>query len=281
LDDIFAVQDEITKNIITAMQVKLTEGEQARAAAKGTNNLEAYLKYLQAHAHLRRQGIGRVALARQLAEEAIALDQEYAMAYVVLATAHISDFWFDTSKSQEQSLAGATELLQKAIALDDSNAEAHGLLGFVFSHKEQHEKALSQAEKAVALSPSSAESHFRLAKVLNFSDRNEEAIPEYKIAIRLNPIPPSLYFWSLGLAYAETGQYEEGIAWCEKATDREPDSIWARIMMTAVYSWSGRDGEARDEATEVLRINPNFSLERFAKRASPELTNALRNAGLK
>ena len=173
LEDIFAVQDEITKNIITAMQVKLTEGEQARAAAKGTNNLEAYLKYLQANAYLQRQGIGSVALARQLAEEAIALDPKYAMAYVVLATAHISDFWIDTSKSQEQSLAGATELLQKAIALDDSNAEAHGLLGFVFSHKRQHEKALSQAEKAIALSPSSAESHFRLAKVLNFSDRNE------------------------------------------------------------------------------------------------------------
>jgi len=281
LDDIFAVQDEITKNITMAMQVKLTEGEQARPAEKGTNNLEAYLKYLQANAYLRRPRIGSVALARQLAEEAIALDPDYAMAYVVLANVYISDYWIDTSKSQEQSLSGATELLQKAITLDDSNAKAHGLLGFVFSLREQHERALAQAVKAVELSPSSADSHFRLGKVLGFADKPEESIPEYKIAIRLNPIPPIIYFWSLGLAYAETGNYEEGIVWCEKAIRQEPDSLFARIMMTAVYSWSGRDEEARTEAYEVLKIKPNFSLERFAKRASPELTNALRNAGLK
>ncbi|MEN8753921.1 MAG: tetratricopeptide repeat protein, partial [Desulfobacterales bacterium] len=116
---------------------------------------------------------------------------------------------------------------------------------------------------------------------LNFSDRNEAAIQEYKIAIRQNPIPPSIYFWSLGLAYAETGQYDEGIAWCEKAINWEPDSLFARIMMAVVYSWSGRDAEARAEAAELLRINPNFSLERFAKRATPKLVDALRKAGLK
>ena len=281
LDDIFAVQDEITKSIITAMQVKLTVGEQARSAARGTNNLEAYLKYLQANEYIQQGNIESYALAKQLAEQAISLDPEYAAAYGVLSQLHIVDFWFDTSKSQEQSLAEAVKLLQKAIELDDSYAEAHSLLGWVFSHKEQHDKALAQVQKAVALDPNSAESHFRLAKVLNFSDRNEAAILEYKIAIRLNPIPPSIYFWSLGLAYAETGQYDEGIAWCEKAIHREPDSLFARIMMTVVYSWSGRDADARTEAAEVLRINPNFSLERFSKRATPELVDALRKAGLK
>jgi len=160
------------------------------------------------------------------------------MVFALPGTPSISVLPFDNlSKSIERSLAGATALLQKAIALDDSTAEAYGLLGFVFSHKRQHERALSQAEKAIELSPSSSASHFRLAKILNFSDRNNEAILEYKIVIRLNPIPPSIYYWSLGLAYAETGQYEEGIAWCEKAIDREPDSLLARIMLTAVYGW--------------------------------------------
>ena len=281
LDDIFAVQDEITKSIITAMQVKLTVGEQARSAARGTNNLEAYLKYLQANEYIQQGNIESYALARQLAEQAIILDPEYAAAYGVLSQLHIADFWLDASKSQEQSLTEAIKLLQKAIDLDDSYAGAHSLLGWVFSHKGQHDKALAQVQKAVALDPNSSESHFRLAKVLNFSDRNEAAILEYKIAIRLDPIPPSIYFWSLGLAYAETGQYDEGIAWCEKAIHREPDSLFARIMMTVVYSWSGRDEEARAEAAELLRINPNFSLERFAKRAGPKLTDALRKAGLK
>ena len=220
-------------------------------------------------------------MAKQLAEEAIGLDPEYAMAYVALALTHMIDFWFDTSKSQEQSLAEATELLLKAIALDDTYAEAHAQLGMIFTLRRQHDKALAQAEKAVALNPNSAESHYRLAKALIFADRNEEAIPEYKVAIRLNPIPPSKYFWSLGLSYAQTGQYEEGIAWCEKAVHTDPDELFARIMMTVVYSWSGRDEEARVQAAEVLRIDPNFSLEQFAKRAGPTLVSALRKAGLK
>jgi TolB-like protein/class 3 adenylate cyclase/cytochrome c-type biogenesis protein CcmH/NrfG len=281
LSDIFAVQDEITKEIITAMQVKLTEGEQARAVAKGTNNLQAYLKYLQANEYYHRLNIESNNLARQLAGEAIALDPEYAMAYGVLAKTHLFDFWLDTSTSQEQSLAEATELLQKAIVLDDTYAEAYGLLGFVFSMRRQPDEALAQAEKAVALNPNAAESHFLLGMVITLCCKEEEAIPEYKKAIRLNPIPPNIYLWSLGLAYAETGQYDEAITWCEKAVRQQPDDLLARIMMTAAYSWSGRDEEARAEAAEVLRINPKFSLERFAKRAGTGLVSELRKAGLK
>ena len=281
LKDIFAVQDEITKKIITAMQVKLTEGEQARAAARGTDNLEAYLKCLQANEYLHRGNIENNALAKQLTEEAIALDPEYAWAYYNLGRARQSDVWYGTSKSPKQVLAEATELLQKAIVLDDNLAEAHGLLGFTYAIERQHDKAFAQGKKAVALNPNSAMAHLWLGKVLTFAGRWEESIPEYKIAIRLNPIPPSYYFWSLGLSYGATGQYDEAIAWCEKAVHMDPDSLMARIMMTAVYSWSGRDEEARAEAAEVLRINPDFSLERFAKKAGSGLVSALRKAGLK
>jgi adenylate cyclase len=281
LSDIFAVQDEITKKIITAMQVKLTEGEQARAAARGTDNLEAYLKCLQANEYLHRGNIENNALAKQLTEEAIALDPEYAWAYYNLGRARQSDVWYGTSKSPKQVLAEATELLQKAIVLDDNLAEAHGLLGFIYAVERQHDKAFAQGKKAVALNPNSAMAHLWLGKVLTFASRWEESIPEYKIAIRLNPIPPSYYLWSLGLSYGATGQYDEAIAWCEKAVHMDPDSLMARIMMTAVYSWSGRDEEARAEAAEVLRINPDFSLERFAKKAGSGLVSALRKAGLK
>ena len=281
LDDLFSVQDEITKKIITAMQVKLTEGDRARAAAKGTENLEAYLKYLQANDYINQSNRESMVLGRQSAEEAIGLDPKYAMPYVVLAIINISEFWVGTNKSQEQSLADATEFLQKAIALDDSNAEAHSRLAFVYLFSEQPEKALEQAAKAVTLDPNSSSAYYGMGKVFSFTDRYEEAIAEYKKAIRLNPIPPNSYLWSLGLSCAEIGNYVEGIEWCQKAIRREPDSLFAHIMMTVVYSYSGRDEDARAEATEVLRINPNFSLERFAKRAGPKLVEALRKAGLK
>ena len=263
------------------MQVKLTEGDRVLTAAKGTENLEAYLKYLQANEHICQDNREAMAAGKKMAEEAIALDPEYSMPYVALAIINTSEFWVDASKSQKQLLDEAKDLLQKAIDLDESNAEAHSRLAFVYLFGDQHEKALEQAEKAVELDPNSSEAHYGMGKVLTFTDKNEAAVLEYKKAIRLNPIPPSSYFWSLGLSCAIVGQYDEAIEWCEKAIQSEPDSLMARIMATVVYEWSGRDDDARVQAAEVLRINPKFSLERFAKKAGTELTKALRDAGLK
>ena len=127
--DIFAVQDEITKKIITSMQVQLTEGEQAQLSARGTNNLEAYLKMLQARELSYQHNPESNALARQLAEEAIALDPKYARAYALLATTHLNDYLFGISKSPKDSLEKSRELLQKAIILDDTYALAHCLFG--------------------------------------------------------------------------------------------------------------------------------------------------------
>jgi TolB-like protein/Tfp pilus assembly protein PilF len=288
LDDIFAVQDEITKKIITAMQVKLTEGEQARAVAKGTNNLDAYLKCLQAYEYYTRINPEANEIAKQLAEEAISFDPEYSWPYYVLARTNIAAVWLGTTESPKQSIGKAMGLLKKALALDDTFAEAHGALGFIYSMDRQYDKGVAEAERAVALNPNSAESHVRLGKTLSFASRWEESIPEYRKAIRLDPIPPQLYLWSLGLSYAYTGQYEEAIAWCEKAVVQEPNDLLARIMMTVVYSLSGREEEARAEAAEVLRIQPKFSLKgvetklTYRKKSDREqFLAALRKAGLK
>jgi len=287
LADIFAVQDEITKKIIAAMQVKLTEGEQARAVEKGTNNLEAYLKCLQAYEYFYRLNPESNAMAKQLVEEAIALDPEYAWPHYVLARCNVLDVWLGTSKSPKQSIGKAMGLLQKALALDDTFAEAHGTLGFLYSMARKYDKGIAEAEMAVSLNPNSAESHYRLGKTLSFASRWEESIPEYKKGIRLDPIPPGTHLWSLGLSYAYTGQYEEAIEWCEKAVRQEPDDLLARIMITAVYSWSGLDEEARVEAAEVLRIQPKFTVKKWEKKLkyknqedNERAISALRKAGL-
>ncbi len=288
LQDLFAVQDEITQKIITAMQVKLTEGEQVQAAARSTNNLEAYLKYLQARDLLNRGNTQSNALAKQMAQEAIALDPRFASAYYVLARTAFNEAWQETGKSPQDSLEKSIELLQKAIALVATNAEAHSLLGWIFSMNRQHDKAVAEGEKAVALDPNSAESHLNFGKILTFAGRYEASIPEYQAAIRLNPIPPSYYLYSLGMSYALTRQYDEAITWCEKAVGRGPNSLFARVFMAAVYSLAGRDEQARIEAAEVLRINPKFSLEKFAQNVTyknqedkERLISALRQAALK
>jgi adenylate cyclase len=287
LSDIFAVQDEITKEIITAMQIKLTEGEEVKAAAKGTSNLDAYLRYLRANELINRSNPESNALGKHLAEEAIALDPKYAWAYYALGRACISDVWLGTSKSPQQSIANGMVSLQKAIALDNSLAEGYSRLGFLYSMTRQHDKGIAEAEKAVALDPNSATGHYYLGKTLFFAGRAEESIQEYKKALRLNPIPPSQYLWSLGLSYAYTGQSRDAITWCEKAVREDPDSLLARIMMTVVYSLSGRDEDARVEAAEVLRVQPRFSLEQLEKQLTYEreadrerFLDALRKAGL-
>jgi adenylate cyclase len=288
VSDIFAVQDEITKKIITAMQVKLTEGEQARAIAKGTNNLEAYLKCLQANELIYRFSVESNALGKQLAEEAIALDPEYAGAYRVLARAQMMDVWLGTSKSPKQSIAEAIELVQKALLLDNTYADAHGTLGSLYTMTGQYDEAIAEAEQAVALNPNSAYAYAMLGKTLRFSGRWKEAVQAYNKAIRLNPIPTNNILFGLGISYAFTEQYEEAIKWCEKAVSQQPNDIFAHYMLAVVYSFSGRDEQARAEAAEVLRINPKFSLEKFAKRIKyknkedkERIINALRQAGLK
>ena len=286
LKDIFAVQDEITKKIITALQVKLTEGEQARAAAKGTNNLEVYLKCLQANKYYDQLSVESNALVKQLAEEAISLDPKYAYGYLILGKSHSADVWLRASKSPKQSIAKAIELVQKAIVLDNTLAEAHGRLGFLYSMTKKYDEGVAAAEKAVSLDPNSSTAHWTLGKVLFFDGRAEESIPEYEKSIRLNPIPPNNYLWSLGLSYCWTGQYEEAIKWGEKAIHQKSDFL-AHLMMAVIYSLSGHEEEARIQAEKVLKISPKFTLDKFKKKLTykrdvdrERFLSALRKAGI-
>lgn len=116
----------------------------------------------------------------------------------------------------------------------------------------------------------------------------DEALREYQIAIRINPIPPGWYLHGMAMTYCWLGRYEEAIMSCEKAIRQDPNSLYAHIAMTVIYSLSGRDEKARSEAGEVLRIHPKFSLNRYEKRVryqnqtdTDRYIGALRKAGLK
>ena len=288
LKDIFALQDEITKEIITALQVKLTVGEAARVYAKGTKNLEAYLKVLQANQYCRHVNKDDNALARKLAEEAIALDPQYAMAYSWLGFTHWMDVFFGSSKSPRESLNRAFELIKKAIALDDSLVDAHGQLSWLFVMTRQHDKGIAEAERAVALAPNSASAYFFLGRVLRFSGRPEEAIAWHKKSIRRDPMPSPSTFFGLCHACWLAGRYEEAVTACKKSLLRSPKNTAAHAFLAVTYISLGRDEEARAELQEVLRINPNFSLERFAnampyrnKSDKDNFIGALRKAGMK
>jgi adenylate cyclase len=288
LKDIFALQDEITKKILIALQVKLTRGEQARVWAKGTDNLEAYLKYLQARDYTLQANIESNALAQQMAEEAISSDPDYANAYVTLGRTHFFGVFLGASKSPKDSIAKAIELTKKALSLDDSSADAHSLLGVLYTVIRQHDKGVAEAERAVVLDPNYATAHQRLGWVLRCAGRPDEAISAIKKAIRLNPFPPAIYYHNLTLAFLYAGQCEKAIEACEKALHRETDNLFAHLSATVAYSMCGMEEEARETAAGLLRLNPKFNTKYYAKKLpyknqtdTDRFIGALQKAGLK
>jgi TolB-like protein/class 3 adenylate cyclase len=208
LKDIFALQDEVTKKIITALQVKLTEGEQARFYAKGTDSLDAYLKVMEANWLALQATKDGVLKARQLAEEAIALDSDYAFAYRILGSTHGIAIILELSKDPQESLKRAIELHQKAIELDDSLAIAHAALGYYSLTVRQYDKAIAEGKRAVELEPNSADVISIYAIILSFVGEPEEAIPFFREAFRLNPKPPSRYSRLFGIALRDSWRYE-------------------------------------------------------------------------
>jgi len=266
LNDIFVLQDEITMKLISAMHVKLTFGEQARLWEGGTNNIHAYDKWARAMEYIFRRTEQSIAQARKFAEEAIDLDPMYAFAYVALAYTHLIDLIWDFSKSPLLSFEQIEKLSEKALELNDSLDFAHSLLGMIFLFKRQYDEAIKEGERAVSLNPNGADVLAQLGLILNYSGKPEQAIPILEKAIRLNPIPPSLFFTHLSIAYRLTGQYKQAIRMCNRAISIEPDDVTPFVSLVASYILSGHDKEAHEAASEIIKINPNFSPVEFANR---------------
>jgi len=287
IKDIFAVQDEITKKVITSLQVKLTEGEQAGVYAKGTDNLEAYLKAMKANWLYLQSTKEGVLKALELAEEAIALDPNYAFAYKVLGGAHGITLWLGISKNPRETLKLAIELHRKAIELDDSLAIAHSALGYWLIIARQHDKGLAEGEQAIALESSSADVINGYAMILRFVGKEKEAIPLFEEALRLNPKPPNVYLHNYAATLRDLGLYDEAIVQVKRAIEKKSNDLLANVVLTSCYSQAGREEEARTAAKEVLRLNPKFSVAQIQRTApyknrdnAKRFGDSLRKAGL-
>ena len=198
LKDIFAIQDEITMKIVTALQVELTEGEQARLYGKGTENLEAYTKFLRAQKYFYK---GDFSLSRQMAKEAVELDENYPAPYVLLAWTH----WFEArlgwGESSAESLKQAYSTSQKALTMDDTIPGVHAIIGGIHLYQRQHELAIAEGARAVALGPNNADVHAMMGHILRFAGSFEEAIDMTKKAVRLHPNYPSFYLMELAMCH--------------------------------------------------------------------------------
>lgn len=289
LEDIFAIQDDIAMAITKALNIELGEGEQARLWQKDTTNLKAYLKYLEATSYLNRITKEDNTRARQLSEEALALDPGYANAYVHLGWTHWYDARYGWVESRGKSIETAYKYAQKAIEQDDTLDTAHLLIGGVYLVKRQQEKNVAQAERALAINPNGARNNMYMAGALGCAGKWEESLGYAEKAMRHAPFPPVWFFWILGRSYFMTGQYDKAIETFKKAVHVSPDYLVAHAFLAACYSSLDRQAEAAAEAGEVLRINPKFDLESYAKTSLPYKNKgdieryvvALRKAGLK
>ncbi len=287
LTDIFALQDEITSNVVEALHVQLVEGEQARVWCKSTECLAAWECLTQGLTRFRRYTREANIKARALFEKSVELDAEYAAAWVWLGWTYWAEVRFLWADSRDDALERAGEMAQKALTLDEAMSEAHALSGSIHLVNREFEQAIAEGEKAVALDPNGADVTALLAMILNWSGRPEEAGALIDKAMQLSPRYSAWYLSVLAHAYHLMARHDEAIATYKDSISRNPDHLGTRIGLTSCYAECGHAQEAAAQAAEILRINPTFTIEQYANSLtyrdpahSKRSLDALRSAGL-
>jgi adenylate cyclase len=290
LKDIFDLQDEITMKIMTAVGLRLLDGEEFGEIHPPSGNLEVVKKAWKAVDYFWRTNKEGNILARQELEEAISLDPEYPGLYSLLAITYLYDVYLQSSDSPLVSLAKASKNIKKALALDDEDYTAHIALAALYESRKEPDKAIAAYERAIAINPNGALAYAHLGNFLSFTGKHEEGIKLIEKAMQLDPIPPARYLIYLAGAYSALGRYDDGIELLREVLERSPNNMYAHLGLTSAYSVSGREKEARHQAQKLLRVDPSFSLDRYAEavlniaydevRAEQHIDN-LRKAGLK
>ncbi len=258
--DLFALQDEITQQIVRALTVTLTLDEQDRRLRRDTNSLEAYENYWRAETLFWQATEQENYQARACYQRAIDLDPGYARAYAGLAQAwSIAE---EVGWTQDpHSVAEVEALAQHALSLDATIATANHVLAWVWWTRGQHDKALAHLEHAVVLAPNDAYGYLCLGEILGHADRPEEGIKRIEHALRLNPHAPPYYLYFLGQAYYFAERYEDAIDIQQQVLARTAHAYWPALLnLAVVYSALGRPADARAAVTETVRLNPTYSL---------------------
>jgi len=290
LQDFFALQDEITLEIVFALQVKLSVEAQTRLTRKTMPNFEAWSYSVRGYDHFVRHTKADNAKARELWERAASLAPGYAGLFTGLGWTYWEDAFHGWSETREESLLRAVELAKKALALDDSDPMIHALWGAIYLHQRRYDQAIAEGEKSVALGPNQSFPHLLLGMYLHHTGRHKEALPLVRKAMRLNPYYPSTYLELLGSVYLRMEEYEKAVEAFKMLVVREPHRIEGHQGLAIAYIRLGWKEQARSEIAEVLRLFPEYSLEVYRNRAHGRDMDqavvesdieALREAGLK
>jgi adenylate cyclase len=260
---LLAAQDDITRRVVTALRVRLNEGEQARAFATETHSFEAWALAMKGYAALQSVGLDTNAEARRLLHRAVELEPQYATAWSYLAGAYALAARFGFGGNPAQMLDKAMEVATRALEINPDIPDAHATVGSVYLFRRDYDKALGAGRRAVELGPSNAEAHALLGQSLFYAGELTEAIAVLQRAQRLSPRHPSWYLFIHALAVAETGDFEGAINIARRGLEKAESPFnksAAHLILAFALAETGSLQEARAHATEAYRLNPTRGL---------------------
>lgn len=266
-DAFFDVQDDVVRRVVDALEINLTEGEQARLRRKFTNNPEAYKLYRLAENSLRRLTEADLQRAQELARQAIALDPDFVVAWGVLAWA---TFQYGRYFGQDPTMSSqeAEGLARQALALDPTHAPAFVLLGFISMYRREFDEAVLHGTRAIDLWPGSADIAALHGTILWYAGRNEEALSQLRQAMRLSPYHPDWYLAISGDALVRLGDYRGAVAEFEKLLARKPDGLnlsRALAGLAEAHARLGAHEQARQAIATLRQTSPWYTLSHIAE----------------
>jgi TolB-like protein/class 3 adenylate cyclase len=286
MDDLFAMQDEVTERIVTTIAHRLERTEQERAAGKRPEAMRAYDYILRARAIISETAEANQQ-ARALYERALILEPTSTLALTGLAWSHVIDWVSRWSVPVDDALERAHKLARQALALDNTDYRVHHLLGYILTGRRQYPEALAHCQQAMALNSNDADGTAHMGNLLSTMGRFFEAVDLFKRAIRLNPLHPAWYLYGIGLAHYGARHYEEAVAPLRAAINRFPTYITPRRHLAAVYAQMGRLDEAGSEIEALLKLDPSLCIALYRERMRYEKVedlehylDGLRKAGL-
>ena len=288
LTDIFAVQDELTQQIIAALKIKLSAPEKALIAGGGTKNVEAHDFFLRGRELVIGNKRDRESFvkANTCLRRAIELDPNYAGPYAALGWSYIMDFQNRWSDSPETSLDEAKRLVGEAIARDDKDPFVHLVAALAGLWTKDYERWAQEADLALSLNPNYGHAHLVRGLVHVYTGEPVEGIPYIERAIRLDPAQQQ-YRHFLGTAYLLAGDYETASAILKERVAITPNTDLSRALLASALGHLGRAEEAREIWRELMEINPRYSYADHFDRLpfknpadADRFTEGLRKAGL-
>ncbi|MEE8188600.1 MAG: tetratricopeptide repeat protein [Kiloniellales bacterium] len=287
ITDVFALQDEVTQRIVSALAIKLTQGERERLSRASETNPEAYDMLLRGLEYLRRYTREDMREARAYFERAIALDPDFARGHADLALSLSNELRAGWADDPAATLERAMKHGRHALALDPTTREVYFALGSLYLRQRRHEDAMASNLTVLKLDPNYADSYAQMAWILIYAGRPEEALEFMSKAMRLNPRHAFFYRAILAQAYFHLERFEKAAEELVKVNQLNPQFLFGRQYLAATYGQMGRLEDAQWEGDEIATLQPGFTLS--AERARSQYKNesdreffieGLRKAGL-